>query len=370
MKIFNFADVLPQTYNLMVRRRFNFHFEMIPYSVTNLSYKKIKNFVLAGMNQFFLPSKPFGRPVIAQIEPTNCCNLSCPLCLTTSETMSRPRNILPYETFTQFIDEAGDYLLLIVLWNWGEPFLNPRIIDMIRYAKAKNIVVHTSTNGNVIFGKEKAEMLIDSGLDSIVFAIDGACQETYSMYRKGGNLESVISNVKTIVSSKERKKSRTPRLIMRTVVMKHNEMEINTLRDLAKELKFDFFTLKTVDLPADRGSNLDIKYAPDNRSYQRYEYEKGKTIRKQKPFECMRPWKRITFDAVGEIIPCELDYKSTLSYGNVKNNVSSIAVWKNEQSRKYRATFNHGNNDSYICLDCNYKNMIANDCIVEKMELK
>jgi radical SAM protein with 4Fe4S-binding SPASM domain len=370
MKIFNFTDILPETYNLLARRRFNFQFELIPYSAKELSYKKMANFFLAGMNQFFLPSKPFGHPVIAQIEPTNFCNLSCPLCLTTSETVSRPREILPFETFTRFIDETGDYLLLIVMWNWGEPFLNPRIFDMIRYAKDKNIVVHTSTNGNVKFNDEKAEMLIDSGLDSIVFAVDGACQETYSTYRKGGNLESVISSIKAIVSAKERKKSRTPRMIMRTVVMKHNEMEINTLRDLARELKFDFFTLKTVDLPPDRGSSLDIKYAPDNMKYQRYEYEAGKSKRKQKPFQCMRPWKRITLDAMGEIIPCEMDYKSSLSYGNVKNSASSVAVWKNEQSRKYRAAFNNGNNDSYICRDCNYKHMIADDCIVEKMSLK
>lgn len=370
MKIFNISDIFPQLYNLLVRRRFEFHFEMIPYSVKNISYRKIGNFFIAGMNQFILPSKPFGHPVIAQVEPTNFCNLSCPLCLTVSATGARSRKLLPYETFTRFINEAGDYLLLIVLWNWGEPFLNPRIFDMIKYAKSKDIVVHSSTNGNVVFDSEKAEQLVDSGLDSLVFAVDGASQETYSKYRKGGDLNVVISNIKAIVSARERKRSVTPRLIMRTVVMKHNEHEIPLLRELAGKLSIDFYTLKTVDLPPDRGQNLDISYVPDNSRYQRYEYEKDEFVRKKKPFECMRPWKRITLEATGDIVPCEMDYKSAYSYGYVNNDGSAVAAWKNKKAQNFRAVFNRGNNETDICKQCNYKYMIADDCIVERIRLK
>ncbi len=369
MKIFKVQDVLPQLYNLLVRRQFEFHFEMIPYTVKDIPYKKIGNFFIAGMNQFILPSNPFGYPVIAQVEPANFCNLSCPLCLSVSGTGARPRSLLPYETFTRFIDEAGDYLLLIVLWNWGEPFLNPRIFDMIRYAKSKNIVVHSSTNGNVVFDSEKAEQLIDSGLDSLVFAVDGASQETYSTYRKGGDLNVVISNIKAIVSARERKRSATPRLIMRTVVMKHNEHEIDVLRELAGKLSIDFYTLKTVDLPPQRGEKLDVSYAPDSSKYQRYEYDRNTFERKQKSFECMRPWKRITLEALGDIIPCEMDYKSAHSYGSANNDRSAIAIWKNKKAQNFRAGFNRGNNETDICKECNYKHMIADDCIVERMSL-
>lgn len=35
------------------------------------------------------------------------------------------------DLFQRIIDELGDFLFLILLWDWGEPFLNPHIYDMI-----------------------------------------------------------------------------------------------------------------------------------------------------------------------------------------------------------------------------------------------
>jgi len=124
-----------------------------------------------------------------------------------------------------------------------------------------------------------------------------------------------------------------------------------------------------VDVPSDLGENLDPRYVLENRKYQRYEYAGEGLIRKQKPFECMRPWKKITLGALGEIIPCELDYKSMTSYGRIHNGTSAVSLWKNEKARKFLALFNRGNNEFEICKDCNYKNMMAKDYIVERIGL-
>jgi len=370
LKIFQFKDVLPQIPNLVFLRKLKFRFELLPYEVRDIRYKKIVNFFAAGLNQFFLPASPLGRPVIAQVEPANFCNLSCPLCLTTSETGSRPKALLPFNTFKKFIDEAGDYLLLIVLWNWGEPFLNPDIFRMIAYAKSRNIVVHSSTNGNLKFSEEKAEKLIGSGLDSLVVAVDGATQETYSRYRRGGDLEQVISNIRTIVRTKRKMNSPTPRLNLRFVVMKHNENELPLVRKLAEELNVDFFTLKTVDMPPALGEKLDSIYQPGDQKYRRYEYVTGTYKRKEKPFLCMRPWKRITLDALGEIIMCEYEHKDILSFGNLNDGKSAISVWKGDRAGDVRRKFNLGYNDFYLCKNCTYKNRVDNDCSIEMTRLR
>ena len=117
MKIFRFRDVLPQLPNILFQHRFRFTFELLPFEAKELRLKKIGNFFLAGLNQFLLPAKPLGHPVIAQVEPANFCNLSCPLCLTSLNNGSRPKISLTFKTFKHFIDEVGDYLLLIVLWS-------------------------------------------------------------------------------------------------------------------------------------------------------------------------------------------------------------------------------------------------------------
>lgn len=367
--IFKMKDVLPKIFNLLVKRRFDFEFELLPYRVRRIGFRKAANFFVAGLNQYFLPERPFAYPVIAQVEPANYCNLQCPLCLTSSITKSRKLVLLTFEKFQKFIDECGDYLLHLILWNWGEPFLNPDLFRMIAYAKSKGIIVHSSTNGNVILDDARAEALVDSGLDSLVIAVDGATQKTYEQYRRGGRLDIVLSNIRKIIKIRESKRSGVPVINMRFVVMRHNESEISLARELAKELGVDYFTLKTVDMNPQTGHDLDGVYAPEKVHYRRYEYDEMSFQRKQQPFVCMRPWKRITLDASGEVIPCEYDYLNRHSFGNIAE-MSAPDVWKSLKGKTFRKAFNLGHNDFYLCRDCTYKNSVVGDCVVERQVMR
>lgn len=369
MQIFRLEHVAPRIPNLLFRRKFAFEFETLPYTAEGIPLGKTLNFFKAGLNQYLLPPSPLGMPVIAQVEPANFCNLDCPLCLTTSITKSRPRALLPYKAFTDFIDQVGNHLLLLIFWNWGEPFLNPDFFRMVAYAKARGIVVHTSTNANVPLSGDKAEELVASGLDSLVVAVDGATQETYRKYRRGGRLDRVIATVKAIRHARSLLRSATPRINMRFVVMQHNEGEMEATRNLARQLGADYFTLKTVDMPRDRGRELDRSYAPDNPEYRRYDYERGTFQRRSKPFTCMRPWKRITMDALGEIIPCEYDYKNAHSFGNAAD-LGALGAWKSTAARQFRDAFNLGHNGTDMCRNCTYKNSVAGDCTVERFDIK
>jgi radical SAM protein with 4Fe4S-binding SPASM domain len=365
MKIFNLTDVLPRLPALIFKGQFGFDFEKLPYCAQGIGLPKAFNFFRAGLNQYLLPARPLGAPVIAQVEPSNYCNLACPLCLTASITQSRPRTLLAWETFKCFIDECGDSLLLLIFWNWGEPFLNPDFIKMIAYAKAKGIVVHSSTNGNVPLGESAVEALVDSGLDSLVVAVDGGTQETYAKYRQGGRLERVVANIKNIIRVRTAKRSTTPRINMRFVVMRHNESELPLVRALAAELGVDYFTLKTVDMHPEMGSNLDQTYAPEQTEYRRYDYDQETFTRKERSFACMRPWKRITLDASGEIIPCEYDFRNRYSFGNIRDR-GALGAWKSQTAMEFRRAFQLGRNDFEMCRQCTYKNRVADDCTVER----
>jgi radical SAM protein with 4Fe4S-binding SPASM domain len=368
MQIFHMNEVIPRIPGLLLKGKFPFEFEMLPYLAAGIPTGKALNFFKAGLNQFLLPANPLGTPVIAQVEPANFCNLECPLCLTTSITRSRPRALLPFSTFTNFMDEVGDRLLLLIFWNWGEPFLNPDFFRMVAYAKAKGVVVHTSTNGNLPLTRERAEELVDSGLDSLVMAVDGSTQDTYAKYRKGGSLETVIANTRMILSVRKLKNSQTPRINMRFVVMQHNEGEIDATRSLARELGVDYFTLKTVDMPSVRGKDLDKDFAPERSKYRRYSYDEQSFARQTRPFTCMRPWKRITMDALGEIIPCEYDYKNVHSFGSAAQ-LGALDAWKSAAAHRFRKNFNLGHNDTYLCRNCTYKNSVAGDCTVERFDI-
>ncbi len=369
-RIITFTDMLPQLPRLLLRGDLHFRFEKVPYSVTGISWRKRLNFVVAALNQIVRLPRPLGRPVIAQVEPANVCNLACPLCFTASLNDSRPPAMLTVDTFRRFIDELGDTLLLIVLWNWGEPFLNPELPRLIEYAAARGVIVHCSTNGNVDFSPEMAERIVRSGLGSLVFAIDGACEETYRAYRVGGSLARVKANLAAVAAARRRLGAATPRLIVRFVAMRHNEAEMAAVERLAIELGADFFSVKSVDMPPALGDELDRSFAPADTRFRRYEYEGGSYRRRKRRFVCVRPWKRITMESSGHVLSCEYDYRNRHTFGRV-GDMSALAAWKSAEARRFRRLFQDGHNDDfYHCRACTYKGMRSEDCVLEVRELQ
>jgi len=122
------------------------------------------------------------------IEPTNYCNLKCPLCPTGAGLIRREKAAMSFEDFKKILDNLGNQIIHLRLWNWGEPLLNKELPKMIKYAKSKNIYVNTSTNSSFL-NKENVRELTNSGLDHLIVSLDGASEETYSLYRKNGNFK-------------------------------------------------------------------------------------------------------------------------------------------------------------------------------------
>jgi MoaA/NifB/PqqE/SkfB family radical SAM enzyme len=216
--------------DLMLRDRFRFRFEGLPFEVRPVGRARRRNLIAAGIDRMLGRPHPTAGPLIAQVEPVDHCNLSCPQCL---PRVRRGRGVGTYmdpAVFRSLVDELADSVLLMVLWMWGEPLLHPDLWEMVGYAKRAGIAVHVSTNGNVPLGSDGAERMVRSGLDSIVFAVDGATQETYERYRVGGDLETARGNVLELVAARERLGSPTPRLNMRFVIMHHNEHELEAAR--------------------------------------------------------------------------------------------------------------------------------------------
>src|SRR5262245_63192299 len=84
-------------------------------------------------------------PVAAFIEPNLYCNLQCPACPTGLRLGLRPTVAIDEELFKTAIDEIGDYVFQLYMYNWGEPLLHRRTPEMIGYAKKKAISILVST---------------------------------------------------------------------------------------------------------------------------------------------------------------------------------------------------------------------------------
>ena len=73
------------------------------------------------------------------VEPTNFCNLKCPLCPSGNGEMRRPRGTMGLEDFKKLVDQLGDEVFMMMLWNQGEPYINKCFNQMVRYASDRGI---------------------------------------------------------------------------------------------------------------------------------------------------------------------------------------------------------------------------------------
>jgi len=160
------------------------------------------------------------------IEITNACNLRCPTCFASSE----GHDFLDVETVNFMLDQFVKYEgnPEVVHFSGGEPTIHPKIFDMIKLAKEKNIkYVLINTNGVRIskdeeFTKKLAE------LDPVIYLqFDGFKKETYEKLR-GEDLSKIKLKTVEILE-----KYGIDVVLVATIQRNVNEDEIGKIVDFA-----------------------------------------------------------------------------------------------------------------------------------------
>jgi len=116
------------------------------------------------------------------IEITNACNLKCPTCFASSE----GHDFLDVETVNFMLDQFIKYEgnPEVVNFSGGEPTIHPKIFDMIKLAKEKNIkYVLINTNGIRISKDEEFTKKLAELKPVIYLQFDGFKKETYEKIR-------------------------------------------------------------------------------------------------------------------------------------------------------------------------------------------
>lgn len=335
-------------------RRSYIELDQMPFKYDRIPYKKLLNWIMVEAGIHFNSEKPWGFPTHLHIEPSTLCNLRCAFCPVTTG-MERPTGLMPPEVFKKTIDELSAYLFLVLLWDWGEPFLNPEIYDMIAYAKQKDVRMVSSTNGHVFSQHSNADKLVRSGIDAIIFAIDGISQQTYEQFRKNGTLKMAIQGIENVVAAKRALKSKTPLINFRFIPMKHNEHEIPLLKDFVRPLGADMLTIKSLN-PHDHGeidANIatGLSYMPRDPRYRRFVYdEQGARIRlAQNP--CKRPWMNPSIHWDGKVSLCTFDAQDRFIMGDLTKQ-SFRDIWWGEGYTKFRSQFRDNYRSIPFCDGC------------------
>lgn len=290
-----------------------------------------------------------GLPWSVSIEPTTACNLHCPECQSGLRKFTRPTGSLSLDDFRKTVDELSPYLVYLTLYFQGEPFLNSHFTEMVKYAKKHHIYVATSTNGHFM-DEATAKAVVASGLDKLIVSVDGADQETYEKYRRGGNLDTVKQGIRNIMAEKKRIGANHPYVELQFLVTGYNEHQVEAIKTFAREVNADKLTFKTAQVYEFSNGNPLI---PKSSRLSRYrQLPDGKwQIRSRLPDRCHRLWHApvITWD--GKVVPCCFDKDAAHVMGNL-HEISMARIWKNPEYRAFRKRVFSARKKISICTNC------------------
>ncbi|RLD35725.1 MAG: radical SAM protein [Bacteroidetes bacterium] len=317
-----------------------------------LSVRKLFNYILIKCSYFvsLLTRHPHhrGMPVSISVEPTTSCNLSCPECPAGRKDFPRPRGEISLEEFQNVIDQLKSHLMYLMLYFQGEPLLNPEFFDMVSYAGQNKVYTATSTNGHYL-DDDNAKQLVRSGLDRLIISLDGTDQDTYEQYRRGGDIQRVLSGIRNIVKWKKELRSSRPFLIIQFLVFKHNEHQIKDIKKLTKELGVRL-ELKTAQVYDHENDTLMI---PENSKFSRYKRGGDGKWALKKPIRnrCSRMWDGAVITWDGRVVPCCFDKNAVHQLGKL-DHLSFKDIWEGEAYKDFRKQILTDRSKIDICGNC------------------
>ena len=254
-------------------------------------------------------------PPCLQIEPTSICNYRCVFCYQTDKTFTQHKNKfmghMRFDTFRQIVDQIEGNIEFVTLASRGEPLLCPEIEAMLAYTHNKFLNLKMNTNASML-DENKAHVILQSGVQTLVFSVDAAQEPLYSQLRVNGRLGQVLANIKQFQNIRETQ-YRDSKIITRISGVKFTENQnLDDIEEYWGEL---------VDQVAF------VAYNPWEKIYE------NPPVALNQP--CSDLWRRAFVWWDGKVNPCDVDYRSTLAIGSITDS-SLSSLWRSEKYEQLR----------------------------------
>lgn len=256
--------------------------------------------IAAGLEELSFPTR-FAVEVCAD------CNLECIMCH--HPNMRRPKGRMPFGLWKICADEIAAVSPDTQCWFSfvGDPFLEPELLlRMLHYGKRVGLrSLNINTNG-MLAKPELADAVLNSGVDLIVFGIDGFTRETYEHIRVKGNRDELYANIEHFLALRQ-EQDYGPEIQVQFIEMAENEHE----RDMF------------VQYWLERGATIKIR----NKLSWGGQVESQLDIPKQERIPC--PWATTMMHVFwdGRIPRCPGDTEGEEGFGNAWDEPLSV-LWK------------------------------------------
>lgn len=299
--------------------------EPLYHFLVRIGWQGLFKEALAHLCFLFASKNCFVLPRVVRFETSSLCNLKCLMC-PQPQKMKRPKKNMDFDLFRKVID-LNPQIKEVELFNWGEPLMNPKISEFVKYASHKNILSRFVTNATLL-NPDKSVELIEAGLDQIYFSLDNIDSE----YEKIRNYSftQVVNNISAFIDI-ARKKGKTIRTGVNIVRSQYNTDGIDQAVKMFKKM------------------DVDIVSVEDS------QYEKTEVRRTSR---CFEPYRNMTILSNGDIVPCCVDYDGILSMGSAWHEPELTKTFNNSAFKNLRRSFRSKNDMHNICAQCSYRSVI------------
>ena len=301
---------------------------------------------------------PLDTPFLIFIDPSSACNLKCPFCPcggAHKELWNKDKkpSIMDFEIYKKIIDDLEKFpnpIKTLRLYKEGEPLVNKRLPEMIKYAKdsGKVLRVDFTTNGTLL-NPELNLKLIEAGIDRINISIEALNADEYE--KNSGfkiDFDNFSSNLQHLYNNKGNC---------------HIFMKINDfgLKGHTKEEFFNLFGDMCDEISVENVSDVWPQF-----DVSKYQQEFNKSIYNEelnKVEVCPYIFYSMCVNSDGSVSNCFLDWNHENILGNAYNE-SLYDIWNGEKLKELRIAHLKKDKSAYkTCDNCGQLNFATLDNI-------
>ncbi len=290
------------------------------------------------------------KPTVYQIETTNVCNMSCVMC--PRKFMKRKIGHMPMELFKKLIDQIEPHPAIDLLkWRqfidlvlskvgivqseqdffnstisaealtmhgFGEPLLDPHIVERVKLVTDKNIPAYFSCNP-FNMTDQLFQNLLDSGISYIKYSLDGLDEEILKKLRgRKMSMQKINDRIEKSAEIIERGGYKT--IIVLTMI--GFESNKSQEEEFLKKWR-------------DRNVYAYIKSAVNRRLG-------NEALKDNEPAYirsfCEYPFVSLTVLQDATVVPCCVDYDAEIPLGDANKNTLE-EIWQSNSFREFRMAF-------------------------------
>ncbi len=270
-------------------------------------------------------------PYLLQIETTNRCNANCGFC---RREFVEIQPDMELSVFKKIID-AMPFVTEVQLQGFGEPLIDPTIVEKVEYANKKGMRTLFYTNAATLSSRMGLKLL-EAGLNQIRISIDDNTKEGYEEARTGLVWNKVLNNIETFRKMRDEGNHPTS-MTVAICITDINRERLDGIIEFWKE-RVDFVGAE------------DVVYIPTPEDLTP-RYVDSESV------ECGILYDRITVKTNGDLSMCSIDLYNMYPMGNLKE-IDSLTskkildMYNGSDFNNIRDSLKNGKNMPSRCVYC------------------